>query len=165
MTQSVPQKVLLIRYGNPAREDDGLGPAAAQSIESLNIEGVTVETDYQLTVEDAADIAEYQTVVFIDASANSKEPFIFYQLAPAKQADFSSHSIEPETVLALANSLFNADTEAYMLCIRGYSFDMFKENITERASQNLKSAMAFMVPILHSGAFQQATQNLLLKST
>ena len=32
--------VLLIGYGHPAREDDGIGPAVAEAIEQLNIDGV-----------------------------------------------------------------------------------------------------------------------------
>ena len=46
-------KILLIGFGNPARADDGLGPALAEEIESKNIPDVTVETDYQLTIEDS----------------------------------------------------------------------------------------------------------------
>ena len=74
MTLSGNHKVLLIGYGNPAREDDGLGPAAAQAIEKLGIEGVSVDSNYQLTVEDAASAAHHDVVVFVDATTQGKDP-------------------------------------------------------------------------------------------
>ena len=51
--------ILLIGFGNPGRLDDGLGPALADAIEKLALPGVTVESNYQLTVEDAAEIAKH----------------------------------------------------------------------------------------------------------
>src|SRR5450432_1649313 len=51
-------RILVIGYGNPGREDDGLGPAAAAEIERLGRPGVSVRGNYQLVLEDAADVAE-----------------------------------------------------------------------------------------------------------
>ena len=65
---SATDKVLLYGFGNPARGDDGLGPALAAAIEELAIPNITVDANYQLTVEDAADIAGYDAVVFADAA-------------------------------------------------------------------------------------------------
>ena len=48
---------LLIGYGNPGRGDDGLGPAFARRIAARGLPGVTVEIDYQLTVDHALMIA------------------------------------------------------------------------------------------------------------
>ncbi len=50
-------RVLVIGFGNPAREDDGIGPAVADRLEESGIDGVVVDADYQLTVENAADVA------------------------------------------------------------------------------------------------------------
>ena len=60
-------KILLIGYGNPGRSDDGLGPALAAQIAALGLAGVTVDIDYQLTVDHAALIATQDVVVFADA--------------------------------------------------------------------------------------------------
>ena len=49
--------VLVIGYGNPGRMDDGLGPATIDELEKLAIDGVDLDADYQLTVEDAAAVA------------------------------------------------------------------------------------------------------------
>jgi DNA-binding response OmpR family regulator len=45
-------RVLVIGYGNPGRLDDGLGPALAETLQRLDLPGVTVDADYQLTAED-----------------------------------------------------------------------------------------------------------------
>ncbi|MCU0727503.1 MAG: hydrogenase maturation protease, partial [Planctomycetes bacterium] len=75
------ERVLLIGFGNPGRRDDGLGPAVAQAVEGWGIPGVTVESDYQLHVEDAAAVSEHDAVIFADAAAAGPEPFAFGPLA------------------------------------------------------------------------------------
>ena len=50
-------RILVIGYGNPGRLDDGLGPAVASAMEEFNLPGVSVDSNYQLTVEDAASAA------------------------------------------------------------------------------------------------------------
>ncbi len=158
MTLPSSQKVLVLGYGNPAREDDGLGPAAAAAIEKLDIEGITVDSDYQLTVEASVAVAEHDVVIFIDASIEGEKPFYFSRAAAKSMDGFSTHHIEPEGVMGLAKDLFNAGPEAYILGIRGYSFSMFKETMTKKALGNLKKALRFLEPLLQSGSFHNAEQ-------
>lgn len=142
---------LVIGFGNPAREDDGLGPAAAELIEKSEIEGVAVDIDYQLSVEHAADVAGYSLVVFVDASVEGNAPYVFEKVTPKYVESFSSHSVSPEQVLGLAVNLFNAQTDGYILGIRGYSFEMFTESMTEKARTNLQLAAGRLVEALRSG--------------
>ena len=58
---------LLIGFGNPGRKDDGLGPMLARILERDGIAGLDVDSDYQLTVEDAEAVARYDEVVFADS--------------------------------------------------------------------------------------------------
>ena len=60
-------KVLLIGYGNPGREDDGLGPALAEAVAAMGLEQVTIESCYQLAVEHAEQAARHAVVIFADA--------------------------------------------------------------------------------------------------
>ncbi len=143
-SETIPD-ILLVGFGNPAREDDGLGPAAADELEKYNIEGLTVDANYQLSVEDAADAAEHDIVIFVDASIKGDGPFEFFQLEPVNQQSFSSHSVEPAGVLGMAKELFNSKCRGYMMGIRGYSFEMFTEVMTEKAGENLKLAVDFLV--------------------
>jgi len=149
-------KVLVIGYGNPGRLDDGLGPALAEALEKLELPGVTVDSDYQLAVEDARAIADHEVVVFADASLTGPEPFSFHRIGPKPGAHFSSHIVEPGGVLALAGELFGATTEAYVLGIRGYVFDDFGETLSERARANLAAALEFIQRVLRERSFDEA---------
>lgn len=138
------RKILLIGYGNPGRLDDGLGPALAASVEKEQIPNLKIESDYQLCVEDAAEIADYDTVIFADASTEGTEPFEFVGIGPSDETSFTSHALSPEAVLGLAGKFFNKIPEAYLLKIRGYDFDEFGEKLSEKARRNLDSAVLFI---------------------
>ena len=145
--------VLFIGYGNPGRRDDGLGPCLAERVEQLGIPGVTVDSDYQLTVEDAETVARHDVVIFADASVSGTEPFYFRRVAPRGVPGFSSHGVEPEEVLALSEALFGARPETYVLGIRGYEFDSFGEGLSSNAAANLARAGAFVSRVLRSGEY------------
>jgi len=71
-------KTLVIGVGNAGRQDDGLGPALVERLAGVKPpERVIVQTPdgavdafwaYQLNIEDAAAVREYDRVVFVDAS-------------------------------------------------------------------------------------------------
>ncbi|MBZ0090172.1 MAG: hydrogenase maturation protease, partial [Thermoanaerobaculia bacterium] len=73
---------LVLAWGNPGRRDDGLGPAVAAALEALALPGVAVETGYQLEVEDAAELARYGRVLFVDADRAGEAPFQVRRLEP-----------------------------------------------------------------------------------
>jgi hydrogenase maturation protease len=68
-------KVLVIGYGNPGRQDDGLGPAAALRIGSLGWPNLRAFDGYQLNIEDALDVAAHDVVWFVDAAKTGEAPF------------------------------------------------------------------------------------------
>jgi hydrogenase maturation protease len=138
--------------------DDGLGPAMAACLESLSLRGVSVESDYQLTIELSHQVAQYDVIIFVDADANCSAPFFFRKLVPGAVTAASSHDVEPEEVLTLAQMLFGATTQAYVLGIRGYQFNNFNENITGRARKNLAAALQFLLGLLKNGNFEQAAE-------
>ncbi len=140
------RKTLIIGYGNPGRLDDGLGPALAARLEALDIPGVTVDSNYQLTVEDAASAAQHDVVIFADAHVSCAPPFSFTRLEPADDAgSFSTHHVEPEAVLALAKDLFSSTPDTFALGIRGYEFNEFGERLSDGARENLDAALEFLV--------------------
>ncbi|NCC50671.1 MAG: hydrogenase maturation protease [Spartobacteria bacterium] len=146
---STPKKILFIGYGNPGRLDDGLGPALAERVRGMRIPGVTVESDYQLNVEDAAQIAEHERVIFADASTTAEAPFTFHPVQPeAGGLSFSSHSVSAPQVLGMARDLFHATPEAHILAIRGYAFDDFGERLSAQAQTNLEAAALFLQDLL-----------------
>jgi hydrogenase maturation protease len=141
------KSILVIGYGNPGRQDDGLGPALAERIEALDAPDITVDADYQLNIEHAAMMAEHQFVLFVDASEEGAEPFGFREVGPAKEIAFSSHTLSAESVLAICEEHFDALPETWLLGIRGYGFD-FIEELTPQAKDNLDKAEVFVLPVI-----------------
>ncbi len=146
-------RVLLIGYGNPGRQDDGLGPRLAERIAAAGLPGVDVDSDYQLTVEDAHAAAACTAVVFADAAVNGPEPFSLQPVAGDATPGFTSHGVEPAEVVGLARQLFGSGVQGYALAIRGYAFDTFEEKLTERAAANLDAAAAFITSRLRARDF------------
>ena len=142
------RKILVVGFGNPARGDDGIGPEVIQELEKLKFDRLSVDSDYQLTVEHAADAADHDVVIFVDASVDTEAPFTYKRIEPKMAESFSSHSVSPEHVLGLADELFQAKPEGFMLAIRGYSFEMFDEALTEAAAINMKKAFSFLVSVI-----------------
>lgn len=138
------RRFLLIGYGNPGRGDDGLGPALAAEIEALGIPGLTVDIDYQLTVDHAVLIASHDLVVFADAMIGLAVPYRFAVVDAAQPATLGSHQVSPEAALALAGLLFGHAPTGWMLAIGGAEFGEVKEGLSQLARANLAGAVAFL---------------------
>ena len=148
------KKILFIGYGNPGRQDDGLGPAFIQALENLNglPDSTELSSNYQLTVEDAYDISTYDKVIFVDASLNAPPPFSFELVKATNQQSLGSHQLAPESVLQLCITLYDTLPDAYVLAIRGYEFDAFQEALSKTAQSNLDSAVSFAKEWIHTHA-------------
>ena len=159
------QNVLVIGYGNPGRLDDGLGAAMAEAVEAMDLPGVTVEADYQLSVEHAEMVSRHSAVIFADADTQCAEPFSFARITPEAQQRFTTHSVSPQAVLALAHDLFAAETTGYLLGIRGYAFNEFGQGLSDAAARNLAAATDFIERTLRRGLFAQAAGRSEMKPT
>lgn len=136
-------RILVIGYGNPGRQDDGLGPAACAEIEKAGWPNVTTSDNYQLVIEDAVQIAAHDVVWFVDATREGDAPCALQRLSPRFDIAFTSHLLKPETLLAIAGQQFGKTPEAHLVSIRGYEFE-FLEGLSERARGNLALAVASM---------------------
>lgn len=136
-------RVLVLGYGNPGRQDDGLGPAAAARIDGLGWPNITAYDNYQLNIEDAVDVAEYDVVWFVDAAKAGPSPYEVRDLSPAATIDFTSHLVRPEAVLAIARQCYGKTPKAFLLAIRGYEFE-FVEELTSGAIENLHVALTML---------------------
>ncbi|MCB2205778.1 hydrogenase maturation protease [bacterium] len=154
---SEARTILLIGFGNPGRLDDGLGPALAAEVEGWPMSHVTVDSDYQLTVEDASDVAKHDIVIFADASTSGKEPYYVEAIEPKAALSFSSHSVEPAVLLHLAQTLFEAKTRGYILGIRGYEFNEFGERLSPAAQENLDHALQYIRMVLEDPQLLEQT--------
>lgn len=140
----VTPRILLIGYGNPGRGDDGLGPALAEEIAAMGLPGVTVDIDYQLTVDHAALIASHDAVVFADAALGLDEPFRLTPVRTSAPQALGSHQLSPEAALHLAALLFGHAPKGWILALAGERFDRVHEGLGMRA----KDALALATPFL-----------------
>lgn len=139
------RKVLLIGYGNPGRGDDGLGPAFARRIALRRLPGLTIEIDYQLTVEHALMISAADTIIFADAALDTEDPFYFRQMDETTAQALGSHTLTPQAALSLARLLFGAAPECFILGLRGDSFGEMSEELSSTALGSLDAAEAFFL--------------------
>ncbi|MEP3048088.1 MAG: hydrogenase maturation protease [Roseibium sp.] len=151
--------MLLIGYGNPGRGDDGLGPAFSEAISAKRLAGLDVDTDYQLVAEHSLAIADHDVIIFADAQMNSAEVFTFREIQPGAPEVLGSHSLVPETVLALCETLYGAKPQAYVLGISGYDYGDVKEGLSPKAAGNLAQAEAFFLNWFGEQSFGKAASN------
>ena len=150
-------ELLIYGYGNPGRQDDGLGILFAERCGRLfeGRPGFRVETNYQLNIEDAELISGFRQVVFADAALAGSLPegveveagdeaagFFFYRLRPAATVSFSTHAMAPESILALCDELFGRVPECRMMRITGQAWE-FNADPTDKALENLGRAWEF----------------------
>jgi hydrogenase maturation protease len=140
--------ILIIGYGNPGRLDDGLGPAFAKAVEEWNIPGITVDSAYQLSVEDSHAVARHDLVIFADATVGETDSFYFRKLKPETEINHTTHHLDPASVFGLARKLFDTKCEAYELGIRGYAFNDFGEHFSTGAEENLAASLTFIRQLL-----------------
>ena len=137
------RKILLIGIGNNCRGDDGLGWKFVELVESMGLDFIDHEYRYQLQVEDAALISEYDVVYFVDASYEKMDKG--FELRPCIASDeeqISSHAQSPGAILKLANNLYQKHPEAYILAIGGEGWEL-QTWLSETAVRNLVEATSF----------------------
>ncbi len=144
-------KILLFGYGNPGRRDDGLGPALMELIEEWtlkkNIKNVFVDSNYQLNIEEAFTIRDYDIVIFADATVEEIEDFKLTRIIPCDKVNFTMHAVNPAFILDLCHNLYGKAPEGYLLHIKGYQFELI-ETLSDRAKLNLLKAYTFVQKII-----------------
>ncbi|MFZ2655036.1 MAG: hydrogenase maturation protease [Victivallales bacterium] len=146
-------QVLIYGIGNPSRQDDALGilftELMREWVESKKLPNIFFDSNYQLNIEDALSISEKDIVIFVDASREAVEDFNFRRLKGSDKIAFSTHSMDPESVLSLCEDLFEKTPSTYLLTIKGYAWDLDAQ-LTCGARRNLDSALEFMKGNLNS---------------
>ena len=139
--------VLIFGYGNPGRQDDGLGAAFIEKMElwlkEMKWSDIELDTNYQLNIEDAEQIAGYDVVYFVDATIEPIEQYSLTKVEPSDaKVEFTMHAVSPAFVLDLCRKLFGKAPETWLLHLKGYEWE-FEEKLSTKASQNLEAALLF----------------------
>lgn len=136
------KKTLLIGIGNYGRSDDAMGWKFIDEFSDLS-DLFDFEYRYQLQIEDAELVSHYEQVIFADASRERMENgFSFYPCVAKSTSAFTTHQLNPETVLWLSRELFNATPQAWVMAIAGTSWDLH-HGLSEDASENFNQAISF----------------------
>ncbi len=134
--------ILVIGYGNTLRSDDGVGPCLAERVEALKIPRVRVLAVHQLTPDLAADVAEAQLVIFIDATTRADCDGVEISRIVAAQAEDSvSHSAKPDAILGLSCLLYGHSPEAWLVTIRAVCLD-YGESLSPAVAERAEQALA-----------------------
>lgn len=141
-------KILLYAYGNPGRQDDGLGNSFIDIMDEwIREQGIThvfTDSNYQLNIEDAEVISHFDEVYFVDASLENIEEFIVTEVSPSDaKIEFSMHAVSAAYILDLCVKMYDQSPKTFLVHIKGYEWD-FQEGITYKALLNLEKAVAFM---------------------
>lgn len=140
-------KILLYGYGNPGRQDDGLGCALVDSLEKWisekDLACVDLESNYQLNIEDAEIISKYDYVIFADASTADVKDFLLEEVNESAKIAFTTHEASPGYIVKLCGELFDRYPKVYLLHIKGFKWG-FQEGLTKLAEKNLNKSLDFI---------------------
>lgn len=142
-------KVLLLGYGNPDREDDGVAWHILQALAiKMGLPGPdSYEDDFpenqhvdfafhlQLTPEMAETIADYEFVCFVDAhTGNIPEEVRIIDVESDFQRSPFTHHLTPQSLISICETLYGKKPEAALLSVRGYQF-LFSRDLSEATSK------------------------------
>lgn len=135
-------KTIVFGIGNIGRQDDGLGWLFLDHLKEKQFNHLDLEYRYQLQIEDAELICNYDTVIFVDAvKSNVAKGFYLKKCKPSAKYGYSTHELAPETILHLANSLYNHQLKSYILGIQGIRWNL-EIGLSSKAKLNFKKAKA-----------------------
>lgn len=142
------KRLLLLGYGNPDREDDGvawhilraltikLGLVPPESYEDEFPESTQIDFDFQLqlTPEMAEDISSYSYVCFIDAhTGNIPEPVRLIDVESEFQSSPFTHHLTPQSLISMCETIYGKKPDAALLSVLGHRFLFTRELSGETA--------------------------------
>jgi hydrogenase maturation protease len=144
--------ILVYGYGNPGRQDDGLGIRLAEQLEEWaagqKLGNIHFDSNYQLNIEDAEIISHYDLVIFADASVEEiTDGIALTRLTGENELAFTTHSASPGYIVHLCLSVFDHCPDSWLLHIKGYEWE-FREGLSTEAEQNLDKAVKLMKEVL-----------------
>jgi hydrogenase maturation protease len=140
-------KILIYGYGNPGREDDGLGIELVKRLEpwskQAEIRDLVFDSNYQLNIEDAEVISDKDLVIFADASTEDIQDFLLTEVTGESDVSFTTHAASPGYIVKLCQDLFVKCPKVFLLHIKGYQWE-FKEGLSGKAENNLQKALSYI---------------------
>ena len=149
------KKLLILGYGNPDREDDGvawhilraltlklsLTPPESYEDEFPEFARIDFAFDLQLTPEMAEDLRTFEYVCFVDAhTGDIPEPVRLIPVGGEFQASPFTHHLTPQSLLSMCQTLYGAKPEAALLSVLGHRF-LFSRQLSEETTRLVPEAV------------------------
>jgi hydrogenase maturation protease len=143
------KKALIIGYGNPDREDDGvawhilraltikLGLPSPESYEDEFPESGLIDFAFylQLTPEMAEDISAYEYACFVDAhTGNIPEPVRLIEVESEFQRSPFTHHLTPQSLLSMCETIHGKKPDAALLSVLGHRF-LFSRELSQETAE------------------------------
>jgi hydrogenase maturation protease len=122
-------RLLIVGYGNPLRQDDSIGWKIADRLAELASDATKVLAVHQLTPELAEPISEADLVIFVDADFEGQPgnwTCETIRLDPNPSEAFT-HYFTPMNLLSYASAVYGARPKALLISVAGVSFDCGEE--------------------------------------
>jgi hydrogenase maturation protease len=147
---------LLLACGNSLREDDAVGLKIAEAAEHLfPASSLRIVAAQQFTPEMAAELAETELAIFVDADASDEPGSIRVEPVTPIRETPETHRLDPPGLLALAASVCgHAPARAFALTV-GASHFGYGEEISGPLRQAIPRALRLVTSLL--GAFAKRT--------
>ncbi|MFN8094481.1 MAG: hydrogenase maturation protease [Vicinamibacteria bacterium] len=124
-----PESVLVIAWGNPLREDDGVAWHVLEALRGLQprpwLPAMRLRHAHQLTPEMADCVSRAAGVVFVDARRDGAPGEVRCEpVAPAPGSNPLAHSVSPQALLLYAETLYGRAPDAVVVSVAGERFGM-----------------------------------------
>jgi hydrogenase maturation protease len=143
MPEKLSKNILIIGYGNPDRQDDGVAwhiltdlagrlnrpvPDDYQEGFPESDENPALLFDLQLIPEHAEIVSKADVAIFIDAHTGGiPEDLQVRTLSPHFQNSPFTHHFTPESCLSLAETISGKAPAAFLVTVRGFEFGFSRE--------------------------------------
>jgi hydrogenase maturation protease len=124
--------VLVIGYGNELRGDDGVGPHVVRQLAALGLDGVHTRIVHQLLPELAAELADTDCAIFVDAQVGSGTPHLS-AIGRAGGARCGGHAADPQGLLDLTHAVYGRAPQAWLMAVPVESFRL-DQSLSQAAS-------------------------------
>jgi hydrogenase maturation protease len=144
-----PDSVLVIAWGNPLREDDGVAWHVLEGLRALQprpwLPALRLRHAHQLTPEMAECVSRSAGVVFVDARRDGAPGEIrVLPVVPAAGANPLGHSLSPQGLLLYAEALYGRAPRAVVVTVAGERFGV-GETLSPAVGRAVKWALRAVV--------------------
>lgn len=149
------KKLLIVGYGNPDREDDGVAWHILRALtEKLGVntpnsyedefpvlEHIDFAFHLQLTPEMAEDVSIYEYVCFVDAHTGSiPEPVRMIDVESEFQHSPFTHHLTPQSLMSMCEAIYARKPDAVLLSVLGHRF-LFTRQLSKETARLVPQAV------------------------